>query len=450
MADNEKEPKLPERYLILETLGEGAFGKVVKCFDTCTSKTVAIKTNKEKDSYEREVATALNHLSAFGVIHTDLKPDNIMIEDVSANPLTVKIIDFGLAVKKSELDEIKPNPVPMYRAPELFLGLPYDEAIDVWALGCVMATMFFGSVPFPSQCKHRVLKLIQNLLGPPPKHLLNKGRKSTTYFTKTNFGGWIPKTQDDNESDISAFTNKFYKFGSLKEVRKIIKANYHKKEATRYLQGIDLLEAMLNWDPDKRITPQKILSHHFFTPDNPNRPEPFQPLKFAAIKVEISEAERAKMGKKGPIRIMVKPAEPQNRLSLEKSIRNCTTRIQQDAVRIRLEATKIQQDLITNEQLTSRIQQDLTNIQEFANRIQRDANHIKMDTAKLQQGSMGAQLDSIDHPSMDTTYRGLCMKNKVAVSGNLMIKEMRGEEGFVCERQKGMLQDASAKSLQYP
>lgn len=47
--------ELPERYLILETLGEGAFGKVVKCYDKTTLRTVAIKTNKWKETTAREV-----------------------------------------------------------------------------------------------------------------------------------------------------------------------------------------------------------------------------------------------------------------------------------------------------------------------------------------------------------------------------------------------------------
>lgn len=62
-----------------------------------------------------QVATALRHLKDLGVIHTDLKLNNIMIEKLLANPLTVKVIDFGLAIHKSEPNQISPYPIPSYR-----------------------------------------------------------------------------------------------------------------------------------------------------------------------------------------------------------------------------------------------------------------------------------------------------------------------------------------------
>ena len=54
-----------------------------------------------------QVTTALLHLEALEIIHSDLKPDNIMIVDRKQQPLKVKLIDFGLAHTVSDADLVK-------------------------------------------------------------------------------------------------------------------------------------------------------------------------------------------------------------------------------------------------------------------------------------------------------------------------------------------------------
>ena len=64
----------------------------------------------------------------------DLRPENIMIQDRNMTNLTFKLIDFGLLEKRPyEFDDTL-KLVAEYRAPEIFVGYNYDEAVDIWYL----------------------------------------------------------------------------------------------------------------------------------------------------------------------------------------------------------------------------------------------------------------------------------------------------------------------------
>uniref|UniRef100_A0A3B3C8W6 Protein kinase domain-containing protein n=1 Tax=Oryzias melastigma TaxID=30732 RepID=A0A3B3C8W6_ORYME len=82
---------------------------------------------------------ALKALKSIGLAHCDIKLDNIMLADPRTT--NIKLIDFGLALETKQLSigtVIQVNP---FRAPEVILGLPMDESVDMWALGMVLATM---------------------------------------------------------------------------------------------------------------------------------------------------------------------------------------------------------------------------------------------------------------------------------------------------------------------
>uniref|UniRef100_A0A3Q2ZGT0 Protein kinase domain-containing protein n=1 Tax=Hippocampus comes TaxID=109280 RepID=A0A3Q2ZGT0_HIPCM len=100
-------------------------------------------------SVAKQLLVALDALKRLGILHTDIKPDNIMCVNKQDCPLRVKLIDFGLAQVVSSVHpgmKIQPKG---YRAPEAALGLPFTEAIDVWSVGCVLVEpsgFFFGAL----------------------------------------------------------------------------------------------------------------------------------------------------------------------------------------------------------------------------------------------------------------------------------------------------------------
>lgn len=121
-------------------------------------------------------------LKSLGLIHADLKPENIMLVDPLRQPYRVKVIDFGSAshVSKAVCSTylqsryyrlvVKifylilvfnllrvPSPVIfslLSRAPEIILGLPFCEAIDMWSLGCVIAELFLGWPLYPGASEY--------------------------------------------------------------------------------------------------------------------------------------------------------------------------------------------------------------------------------------------------------------------------------------------------------
>lgn len=94
-----------------------------------------------------QMANALDHLHGRGLVHLDVKPQNLIITPER----TVKLIDFGLAQHAGEPQERIGGTAfgtAAYLSPEQACGEPVDAATDVYALGCVVYEMLAGQAPF--------------------------------------------------------------------------------------------------------------------------------------------------------------------------------------------------------------------------------------------------------------------------------------------------------------
>jgi serine/threonine protein kinase/tetratricopeptide (TPR) repeat protein len=108
---------------------------------------------EEKESILRQIALGLAAIHATGIVHGDIKPNNIML-DRSGRGLRLWITDFGLARAFETDSTISARPTvagtPGYVAPELYLGSPPSQASDLFAYGVVLHELFTGRKPNPA------------------------------------------------------------------------------------------------------------------------------------------------------------------------------------------------------------------------------------------------------------------------------------------------------------
>ncbi|KAL9230200.1 hypothetical protein vseg_005585 [Gypsophila vaccaria] len=129
----------------------------------------------------RQCLEALDYLHNLGIIHCDLKPENVLIKSYSR--CEIKVIDLGSSCFQNDNLCLYVQS-RSYRAPEVILGLPYGPKIDIWSLGCIMAELCSGEVLFPNDAVVMLLARVIGLIGPIDLEMLLRGQETQKYFTK--------------------------------------------------------------------------------------------------------------------------------------------------------------------------------------------------------------------------------------------------------------------------
>lgn len=172
-----------------------------------------------------------------GIIHRDIKPSNVLLKDPE-DPFSVALCDFGLArggLRKCQLPMRMTDYVVTrwYRAPELLLGCPYDYAVDLWSIGCVLGECVLGQPLFPG------------------KHYIHQLQLVLSSINVTGFD-FIP-TKSPSISIVYKLATRWKSFDPLE-----------KKLADLPSDGLDLSLKLLAFEPRKRISAKDALSHGFF------------------------------------------------------------------------------------------------------------------------------------------------------------------------------------------
>jgi len=197
-----------------------------------------------------QVLNALEYVHSLRLIHCDLKPENILIRSYSR--CEVKVIDFG---SSCFVDDHLSSYVQSrsYRAPEVMLGLPYDQKIDLWSLGCILAELWTGYVLFQNESVQSLLARILGIIGDFPYHLMTRGKYVPQYFTQDG--------QLYQEIEGPACPNRGRKLHLL--VPK--KTSLRQRMRTDCEEFLDFLTQLLQLEPSKRPTASEALRHPWLT-----------------------------------------------------------------------------------------------------------------------------------------------------------------------------------------
>ena len=315
------------RYKVDNYLGFGGFSKVVKCFDTYSNITVALKMISDKtyddrleisimkqisnsedkrskiaiqyfDSFQlnerhyvvleyggislydfmrqnnkipfslsfiRNVAKQslefLSFLHSIGIIHCDIKPENIMLKNEKYKEVTlseatcaqmnhidsrlktripiqddIKFIDFGLACYGTDKVHTKRIGTRPYYSPEMILERGWSYGVDIWSIGCTLLELYTGIQPFCADDDRDQLLKMELVLGKFPSVLSERSK----LFSNAGFVN-CPKPHFDV---------------AVEPLHRLINHSQHP-------QFLDFIRQLLECDPNKRISCEDALKHPF-------------------------------------------------------------------------------------------------------------------------------------------------------------------------------------------
>lgn len=211
-------------------------------------------------SYSQQLFLALKLLKKTGIIHADIKPDNILVNE---SKLVVKLCDFGSASFAADCD-ITPYLVSrFYRAPEIIIGAKYDYSIDLWSVATTVFELYTGKIMFSGKTNNEMLKLMMDYKGKIPNKMIRKGALRDQHFDENcNFLY--------HEVDKITQRGKITVMGAINPNKEVVESllgykKLNEEHKRKVMQLKDLLDKCLMLDPAKRISLNQALSHPFIT-----------------------------------------------------------------------------------------------------------------------------------------------------------------------------------------
>lgn len=233
LLDIVREPQLKTPALIFEHVNNIDFRTLYPTF-----------TDYDIRYYMYELLKALDYSHSMGIMHRDVKPHNVMIDH---DKKQLRLIDWGLAEYYHPGTEYNVRVASRYfKGPELLVDYRYyDYSLDLWSYGCMFASMVFKKEPF-FHGKSNTDQLIQivRILGSDDlnKYLRKYNLKLTEEYEDLGYYNRRPWKRFINESNQHLVSDEF----------------------------LDLVDKLLRYDHQERLTAQEAMNHPYFDPIKTN------------------------------------------------------------------------------------------------------------------------------------------------------------------------------------
>ena len=210
-------------------------------------------------AYAQQMFLGLGLLRKCNLLHADIKPDNILVNE---NRNMLKICDLGSASDASDNEVTQYLVSRFYRAPEIILGLPFDFAIDMWSVGCTLFELYSGKILFTGRNNNQMLRSMMECRGKFSHKLLRKAQ-----FVNHHFDDLLNFRSLEKDRLTGRDTVRLLNFNKpTRDLRARLMSStkgMSETEVKEVTWFVDLLEKCLNLNPEKRCTPAEALKHPF-------------------------------------------------------------------------------------------------------------------------------------------------------------------------------------------